>query len=69
MDMLGLDIQLQRFQPVLLPQQLIKLLPRVLRHLILENPVAVLWTKHDMVFTLVECAREFSESLADDVSP
>ena len=56
-----MDVQLQGFESLLLPQPLIELLPRVLGHLILADPVAVLWTKHQMIFTLVEGVREACE--------
>ena len=59
MDMVGLHVQLQDLQTVLLPQQLVNLLLRVLCNRVLEYPVAILWTKYDVIFTLVECVREF----------
>jgi len=54
MDMVGLDIQFDYLDPFLLAQQVIDLLPYILTYLILQDPIAIFWTKDDVVFTLIE---------------
>ena len=69
MDVVWLDVQFQHFHVFLLTQQLIDLLPSILCYLFAKDAIPVLWTKHDVVLTLIDGVRESFESLAHDVSP
>jgi hypothetical protein len=67
--MISLHIQFEDFHPFALAQELIDLLLHLLAYLILQDAIAIFWTKHDMVFTLIQRVGEFSKPLAHLGSP
>lgn len=52
-----------------LPYQASNLLVDILTNFAPKDPVSILWTKDDVIFTLIERVREFLEPLAHNVSP
>jgi hypothetical protein len=68
-DVIRLDVEFEHFDKFFLPEQLPDLLPGVLPEFSAEDSVAILWTKHRMIFTLVDRVREFLEPLAPDGPP
>ena len=63
-DMIFLHVQFKDFDAFLLPQQAIDLLVCILPYRVLKYPIPILWTKHHMILTLIQCVREFAKSLA-----
>jgi hypothetical protein len=53
-DVIRLHVQLQHLDQLFLSEQLSELLVRLLPDLLSADAVAILWTKDDVIFTLVE---------------
>ncbi len=57
MDVIGSDIQFKHFHLLLSFTEFLDRLVRVVRYVILEDPVTILRTEYDVIFALIQRVR------------
>jgi len=69
MNVIRLHIHLYYFQLFFLLDQFLDCSSGIFSHLVGQYSIPIFWTKHQMIFTLVNSMRLFSESFAHSISP